>query len=194
MNQFSGDLILDIIVIAIGAIAIINGRRFYWAFVGIGGAVLGLWISMWLLSSQSEWIHVLVVLLCGMFGVWLSFRFERIALHFAAFVLGGFILQFLLLDAGYIESRNVGDFVAIMIGGIIGLLFEFYYSNRSLIVFSSFAGAAMIAGIIDVGPAFDAAIFAGLAAVGMLLQAREWIYTGDDPAEELAEELVKDIT
>ena len=194
MNMFSGDLILDIIVIAIGAIAIINGRRFYWAFVGIGGAVVGLWISMWLLSGQSDWIHVIVVLVFGLIGVWLSFRFERVALHLAAFALGGFIVQFLLLDAGFIESTNPGDFIAILIGGSIGLIFEFYYSTRSLIVFSSFAGAAMIAGTIDVNPAFDAAIFAGLAAVGMLLQAREWIYTGDDPTEELAEELVKDVT
>lgn len=186
MNLLTGDLILDIFVIAIGAIAIINGRRFYWAFVGIGGAVVGLWISMWLLSSQSDWIHILVVIIFGLIGVWLSFRFERIALHLAAFVLGGFIVQFLLLDAGYIESSNPGDFIAILIGGIIGLIFEFYYSNRSLIVFSSFAGAAMVAGILDVSPAFDAAIFAGLAAVGMLLQAREWIYIDDEPAEDMA--------
>lgn len=166
------------LIVALGAIAIVNGRRFYWIFVGIGGAVVGIWLSAWLLSGQSDWVHIAVTLALAAVGVWVSFRFEKIALHVAAFVLGGFILEFLLLDAGLIELTGVGDYVAVLVGGIMGLVFELVYSTRSLIVFSSFTGAAMIAGILDVNPALDAALFAGLAAGGMLLQSREWISFG----------------
>lgn len=189
MNIQDGDLLLDIFVVALGALAIINGRRFYWAFVGIGGAVVGLWLSAWMFPELSDWIHIAVTLVAALLAVWFSFRFEKLALHFAAFVLGGFILEFLMLDANFIELRRVADFGTVLIGGLIGLGFEYYYSNRSLIVFSSFTGAALIAAVANVSPAFDAALFSGLAAVGMLLQAREWIYVEDDAPVNGAKDL-----
>lgn len=170
-----GDLLLDVLLVAFGVVAILNGRRLYWVFVGIGGAIVGMWLSAWLIPARSEWLHIAIMLGLGVMGVWISYRFERIALHIAAFVLGGFIVQFLMIDSGLIESQTIGDAMAIIVGGILGVVFEIYYGERSLIVVSSFTGAALIAGVLDSGPAFDAALFSGLAAVGMLLQSREWI-------------------
>ena len=183
-----GDFLLDLLIVAFGAIAIINGRRFYWVFVGLGGAVVGLWLSAWLIPDRSEWLYIGITLFLGLVGVWIAYKFEKLALHLAAFVLGGFILQFLLLDGNLISSGSTGDFMAVLIGGILGVVFEMVYHERSLIVVSSFSGAALIVSVLDAAPAFDAALFSGLAAVGMLLQSREWINFDKrtlDPPQEL---------
>ena len=173
-----GDLLLDLLVVAFGAIALLNGRRLYWVFVGIGGAIVGLWLSIWLMPDRSEWIHISLMLALGLAGVWVSYRFEKLALYLAAFVLGGYVLQFLLLDGNLISSGGTGDFATVLVGGILGVAFEVVYKERSLIVISSFSGAALIVSVLTSTAAFEAALFAGLAAVGMLLQSSEWIDFG----------------
>ncbi len=50
-----------------------------------------------------------------------------------------------------------------------------------MIVISSLCGAALVTFPIEASVAFQAALFSGLAAVGMLLQSREWIDTDDGP-------------
>ena len=70
-----------------------------------------------------------------------------------------------------------------MVGGIIGITLELVYKASAMIVISCFCGAALVTVPLQASNAFQAAIFSGLAAVGMLLQSREWIDMGGNPDE-----------
>ncbi len=173
--------ILNALIMSFGVVAILNGQRLYWVFVGIGGAVLGLILADWLIPNQPEWVQILAVLIFGVLSVLLARMNKPIAVRAAAFVLGGFILNFLLTDAGLTTSSITSEVIIVVIGGIIGVGLEIYYGASAMIVISSFCGAALVTVPLEASVAFQAALFSGLAAVGMLLQSREWIGTGDDP-------------
>jgi hypothetical protein len=126
---------------------------------------------------------ILVTLVFGLLGAFLARLNKELAVRVAAFVLGGFILQFLLVDAGLTALRTTSDLFAIVIGGITGIVLELVYRSSAMIVISSFCGAALVTLSIEASDAFEAALFSGLAAVGMLLQSREWIDTGGAPGE-----------
>lgn len=167
-------LILDLLIITFGVVAILNGQRLYWLFVGIGGAVLGLLLTGWLIPQQPDWIHIVIMLTIGILSGWFARFNEKIAIRAAAFVLGGFILQFLLSDSGLISTGTTGAVFAVAVGGVIGIAVELIYGTNAMIVISSLCGAALVTMPLQAGSAFQAAIFSGLAAVGMLLQSREW--------------------
>lgn len=169
------NFLLDVLIMAFGAVSILNGRRLYWVFVGIGGAVLGLILSTWVIPEQAEWIHILVMVTLGIGGALLARLDKKIAVRAAAFVLGGFILHFLALDTGLVELGTAVDLIAIVIGGIIGVALDVIYDSSALIVISSFCGAALVVAPLQASDAFRGALFSGLAAVGMLLQSREWV-------------------
>jgi hypothetical protein len=177
------NFLLDILIMSFGVVAILNGQRLYWVFVGIGGAVLGLILTGWLIPTQPEWVHIVVMLIFGLLAAFFARFDKKIAVRAAAFILGGFILHFLLADTGLIVAGTTADFVAIVTGGIIGIALELFYGASAMIVISCFCGAALVTMPIQASYAFQAALFSGLAAVGMLLQSREWITVGGTPDE-----------
>jgi len=186
-------ILLDVFIIAFGVVAILNGQRLYRVFVGVGGAVLGLLLADWLTPNQSEWALILVMISFGGLAAFAARYNKKIAVRAAAFVLGGYVLRFLLADSGLIVDGTASEYISIMIGGLIGVTLEVIYGTNAMIVISCFCGAALVTVPLEASTAFKAALFSGLAAVGMLLQSREWITTGDNPDEFSADGIKESI-
>lgn len=167
--------LLDLLVIAFGVFAILNGRRLTWLFVGIGGAVLGMILTTFLIPNQPEWLHILLIVALGGVSAWAAQFNVKISTWIAAFVLGGFVFHFLVINASPDSMRTTIDFVAVVVGGILGVALYVIYGPNAMIVISSFCGAALVVLPLQASDAFQAALFSGLAAVGMLLQSRAWI-------------------
>ncbi len=114
-----GTFLLNALIMAFGVSAILNGQRLYWIFVGIGGAVLGLLLIDLLIPNQPEWVAILTTLIFGLLSILLARANKPIAIRAAAFVLGGFILKFLLTDAGLTTSDITRELIVILTGGLI---------------------------------------------------------------------------
>lgn len=168
-------IIVYIIAIGLGFVLLSAGRRYYPLFVGVGG--LALVLSIYGVVSENDrplWLWLLAVAV-GAIGYFVAPHFERLSLRIAGFVLGGFMAVFLISTNGYREFHGIYEALLFIAGGGLGLLAMHYQRDELLIILSSLAGAALVTDVLEWAPALRAAAFAGLAAAGMLIQAREWI-------------------
>lgn len=161
--------------IGLGLLLLAAGRRYYPIFVGVGGVTVVLSFFRLFAPEQSEFWVWLIGLAVGASGAFLAPRFEKYSLRIAGFILGGYLAIFLLISNGYFESRLWSDLLVFVAGGGLALWGIHYNRNEWIIVLSSLAGAALVTAVFAFAPALRAALFSGLAAVGMLIQAREWI-------------------
>ena len=82
----------------------------------------------------------------------------------------------LFVDGGTAENAStLLETVFFLVGGLLGAVSVRWSQNRSLIVLTSFAGAGLVIRTLMLDPAPEAVVFCGLAALGMLLQARDWL-------------------
>lgn len=175
MATIIADLLIVLVSIGLGFLLLVAGRRYYPLFVGIGGFLLVRSIfDLLSAASQPAWLW-LVALSVGVGAAFVAPRFETWSLRIAGFVLGGYVTVFLLITNGYFHRHGFTESLVFVIGGILGLLSIGSNRNEWLITLSSLAGAALMTEALSFSPALRAAAYAGLAAAGMLIQAREWI-------------------
>ena len=175
MSAIVGQFVGIVLSIGIGLVLLAAGRRYYPIFVGVGGLTLVLVIQDIATGGESVlWLWILALVVGGV-SAYLAPRFEDLSLRIAGFVLGGYLTIFLLSDNGYGELAPSGELLLFLGGGILGLVAIHYKRNEWIITLSSLVGAALVTNVLVWAPALRAAAFSGLAATGMLFQAREWI-------------------
>ena len=175
MPAIIGQLVGTVLSIGIGLILLAAGRRYYPIFVGVGGLTLVLLIQDIATGGESVlWLWILALVVGGV-SAYLAPRFEELSLRIAGFVLGGYLTVFLVSNNGYMEFQPAGELLLFLGGGILGLVAIHSNRNEWIIILSSLVGAALVTNVLAWAPALRAAAFSGLAATGMLLQAREWI-------------------
>ena len=156
----------------IGAAVLILGRKLYWLFVGAVGFLIGIALAPRFLAAQPDWVILVVALAAGLLGALLTLFLQQLAIGLAGFVGGGYVTIYLLsalgLDAG---SFN---WVAFLLGGIVGLVLIIGLFDWALIILSSLTGAALIVQTVPLRPLIAAILFVALAAVGIAIQA-EWM-------------------
>jgi hypothetical protein len=148
------------------------GRRLFWVFIGSIGFISATEFAMTNLSTQPEWLMVLIGLAIGFVGATLAIFFQSGAIAFGGILGGGYLG---LLAARYINFSNQTALIAlVIIGAVIGLITLILVFDYALIGISSIAGSLILAEGIDFEGFLFWVMVVGITTFGIFIQLNQF--------------------
>ena len=157
---------MNTVLIMLGLILLILGRKLFWLFVAIAGFLAGMEFTSFLLPNQPVWLFFLAGLGFGLVGMILAILAQRLGFALAGFY-GGAYLLFAIT-----QFFGVGDGSAVLpfIGGVIGAVSAVFIMDWALIVLSALAGSGAIIAALDVEQTISTVLFVLITAAGIVAQ------------------------
>jgi len=152
-----------------GLCALLLGRRLFWLFVGVVGFVLGMDVAAQVLRGASEPVVVGVALLAGVIGAVLAYVLYEVMVAVAGFAAGSYLGTQLLIVMTPYPGRGI--WIAVLVGGVIGVLMLNALFDWALIVLSSLLGASFIVEALHVSTRAQPLAFLVLVTIGIAAQA-----------------------
>jgi hypothetical protein len=166
-------LLEAVVLIVLGLLALLLGRRLFWLFAAIVGFALGWWLTGLLLPDG--WVRLLAGVAVGVILGVLTRFLGKWAIRIVAAIAGFVILPVLLGSLGMLSG--IPEFFWAVIGAILGFVFAVFLADWTLIFLSSILGAGLIlAGAKVVAPLSEAiSLIAGfiLIVLGVVFQSRQ---------------------
>lgn len=162
---------MNVINIFFGVIILTLGRRLFWLFVGIVGFLLGFNFAQQIISSDAQWLVILIGVVVGLVGAILAMVLQRLAAGLVGFLAGGYIALDLMRN---LNAQVSGfDWIPFLIGGVIGAILVMALYDWGLILVSSLIGASLIVQNLNLGlnPTFSLVIMVALVVIGIVIQA-----------------------
>ncbi len=153
--------------IVAGALLLVLGRKLFWLFVGIAGFYLGFEVARTLATEQPAWLVWTIASGAGLIGAVLAILLQRVGFAVGGFYSGGYIA---LLVAERFVPGSMG-LTAFLVGGVIGAVLAALLIDWAIVVLSCLVGAALIVPVLGLQPLASALAYAGLVAVGIIVQA-----------------------
>jgi hypothetical protein len=172
-------LLEAVVLIVLGLLSLLLGKRLFWLFAGIVGFALGWWLMGFI--NHDIW-RVLAGVVVGLILAGLSRFLGKWAIRIVAAVAGFVILPLLLGNLGMLGG--ISEFLWAVVGAILGLVSAMFLADWTLIFLSSILGAGLILNGVQafmiaaqLGQVFSEAVRAIvgfiLIVVGVLFQARQ---------------------
>jgi len=159
---------MKFLVIVLGLIMLIFGRKLFWLFVSIVGFLVGMEFIDLLLVDQSIWVKLLGGLGAGLLGALLAIFVQRVAFVLAGFFAGAY---FALLLAHPLGIAGASLILAVA-GGVVGAIVAALLMDWAIIALSCLAGAAAIVSRLGLRDVNMAIVFLVLVIIGILVQAK----------------------
>jgi Domain of unknown function (DUF4203) len=159
---------MQLLVVLLGLIVLIYGRRLFWLFVAIAGFLAGMEFTRAFFDNQPYWVMLLGGVSAGMIGSMLAVFVERIAFALAGFYAGAYLGLSIYHYLGFM-GKGVSF---ILIGGLIGAIFSGLLMNWAIILLSSLVGAAAISSQLELDQTFRPIVFAAFVIIGAYTQSR----------------------
>lgn len=157
-----------LLAILAGVLLLAFGRRLYWFFVGVAGFVFGYYLASEHLDLEERGLVLILAVAAGLLCAVLAVFFNKLAVGFVGF-LAGFLALLWLADQLDWEPGWWILLVAIA-AGVVGSLLTRALFELGLIVFSSVAGASLVAQGAGWDDAHAALLFLLLAVSGVFFQ------------------------
>ncbi|MFZ2096358.1 MAG: DUF4203 domain-containing protein [Anaerolineales bacterium] len=161
--------IIDIIHIVLGIVLLTTGKKLYWLFVAVAGFLIGLYVTMQYVNPDPQWLIYGIALGAGIIGAILAVFLQHLAIALVGFIAGGYGAWYLSQLLGY--SSQTINWMALIIGGIIGLLLVASAFNWALYFLSAWAGATLVTEAIGLQAQLGLVLFFVLFVLGMVIQA-----------------------
>ncbi len=166
-------LIEAVILIVLGLLSLLLGKRLFWLFAGIVGFALGWYLTSLLLPDGL--VRLLAGLVVGVIlGVLIRFL-GTWAIRIVAAIAGFAILPMLLSSLGMLGGMS--ELLWAVIGAALGFVCAMFLADWTLIFLSSILGAGLILnGVVAFVPVGEAVrLIAGfiLIVVGVVVQSRQ---------------------
>jgi len=186
--------IMDIINIVLGVVLLITGKKLYWLFVAVVGFLIGLALTVQNINLNPQWLIYVVAIGAGVIGAVLALFLQNLAIALAGFIVGGYGAYYLSQLLG--NNSEAINWMAFIIGGIVGLLLVASVFNWALYVLSSWAGATLVTKAIGLQAQLGLVLFFVLFVLGMIIQAglfkngpaKKPVEVKPEPQEEQKEE------
>lgn len=159
--------------ILVGAVLLLFGRRLFWLFVGCTGFIVGFDLAGSLFPGQSQLLIFLIALGVGLLGAIAAIFLQRLVVGIAGFFAGGYFLSAAAMAALHTHQSAV-QWIAYVIGGIIGAILTMTLLDPALIVLSSLAGATAISQNVPLSQSNKGILFIALLIVGIIAQALQY--------------------
>jgi hypothetical protein len=152
-----------------GGLLLGAGKKLYWFFVGICGAICGLFVSELMFHPEGWWERVLVAIGFGAAFAILALVLQRVMVSIAGFIAGGFILNS-LTETMQFSIGNL-NWLVFVIGGIAGILLVQVLFDLALVLISSFAGASLIIRAAGLEGVNGTILLLVLVLIGIIIQS-----------------------
>ena len=167
------DIITPILSIVLGIILLTTGRKLYWLFVGVVGFVIGLALATQYIELDPPWLIYIVAFVAGLIGAVLGIYAQKFAIALVGFIVGGYGAIYL---AGLFGIKaEPFNWMAFIIGGIVGLLLVASIFDWALFILSAWAGSTLITRTLTEGVGMNETLalvlFFILFVVGIIFQA-----------------------
>jgi hypothetical protein len=160
---------MNVLMIILGVVLLLVGRKFFWFFVGAVGFIAGVALVPLFLPGQPDWLFLLIALFAGLLGSLIAIFLQGLAIWIGGFLAGGYLtisfLNFINLQTGNLA------WIPFVLGGIIGAGLVIVLFDWALIILSSLTGASLIVQNIQFAAYSPALVFIILLIVGIVLQA-----------------------
>lgn len=160
---------MNIINLVLGVILLTTGKKLYWLFVGVIGFVIGLTLANQYVQLTPWWLVYIVALGAGILGAVLGVFLQHLAIAIVGFIVGGYGA---VQVAGLVGINALpNQYMAFIIGGIVGLLLVASVFNWALYLLSAWAGASLVTGAIGLQATVGLVMFFALFVLGVIIQA-----------------------
>jgi hypothetical protein len=159
---------MKFLMIVLGLIMLVFGRRLFWLFVAVVGFLVGMEFTNILLVDQPLGVQLLGGLAAGLLGALLAVFFQRIAFVLAGFFAGAY---FAILLAHPLGIAGTGLLLPV-VGGVIGAVVAALLMDWAIIVLSCLVGAGAIVSHLGMRDVKTAIVFLVLVIIGTLVQAK----------------------
>lgn len=161
--------IIDIIYIVLGIVLLTTGKKLYWLFVSVVGFLIGLVLAVQYVNLNPQWLIYVIAFGAGLIGAVLAIFLQHLAIALAGFIVGGYGAWYLSQLLG--NTSDAINWMAFIIGGIVGLLLVASVFNWALYLLSSWAGATLVTKAIGLQAQLGLVLFFVLFVLGMIIQA-----------------------
>jgi len=159
---------MKFLVIILGLIMLVSGRKLFWLFVAIVGFLVGMEFTDLLLVDQPIWAKLLGGLGAGLLGALLAIFVQRVAFVVAGFFGGAYLALMLAHPLGV---GGAGLLLPVA-GGAIGAIVAALLMDWAIIVLSCLVGAGAIVSRLGLRDVNTAIVFLVLVIVGILVQSK----------------------
>jgi len=166
------DLHYPLLLLLLGLLLLVLGRRLFWLFVGVAGFVVGVEAAPYILPHQTPVFTLAIALVLGLIGALLALFLQKVAIAIGGFVAGGYLAA--VLCAPLLGGTGIaypGAWICFIVGGILGAVLMFIFFNWALIILSSMHGAHLILRGLHTPRHYFNLLFLVLALVGIFIQA-----------------------
>jgi len=156
--------------LVVGLALLVLGKRLFWLFVGAIGFIGASDAAAAYFSGLPDWQVFIICLAAGILGALLAFFFQKAAILLVGFYTGGYLAVSLLTMLKVSLPGNL-PWAPFIIGGLVGAVLLYLLFDWTLIVLSSFAGAAFISQTVQpMGIPSEIALM-GLFLAGVIIQS-----------------------
>jgi hypothetical protein len=167
------DIITPLLNIVLGIILLTTGKKLYWLLVAVVGFFIGLALATQFIQLDPPWLIYIVALGAGIIGAVLGIFVQRLAIALVGFVVGGYGSIYLSGLLGI--KAEPFNWMAFLIGGIIGLLLVASLLDWALYIISAWAGATLVTRTLTDGVGLNEnlglVLFFVLFVAGIIIQA-----------------------
>lgn len=157
-----------VVMLVVGALLLVLGRKLFWFFVGAIGFIAGMYFGTMIIGGANDNTVLLIAIACGVLGIFAGLFLQKIAITVGGAMGGGFIA----MNAGsaWLGLTGNAPWIAFGVGALIGAILLHSLFDWALIILSSLAGAALIGQALHFHN--SPILVAAVAFVGVLIQAR----------------------
>ena len=167
--ELNSDQISLVMGVVVGLALLLFGRRLYWLlFATVGFLMASLVTHVFLPPTQDAPWWLVVPILVGLLGAFISVFVHKTALRFFGALAGAYI-GYQLLQPYVTEPW---PWLGLGVGLVIGFLMVMMVFNGALILLSSLLGAMVLLEPMSASPEVRLAVTGGLVVVGCVVQTR----------------------
>jgi len=155
----------------LGLLLLLLGRKLYWLFVGVVGFVLGVRFGLMIFPSEPEVVVLVIAIIAGVIGAILANFAQRLAIAIAGFLIGGYLVQYAVLQWAD-PTFAFSGLLLFIIGGILGVILILLLFDWALVILSSLFGAYLLLGAFNFGGIWQLLAFVILFLLGVFIQSR----------------------
>lgn len=132
-------LLEALVLIVLGLLSLVLGKRLFWLFAGIVGFALGWWLMGFI---NQDVLRLVVGIMAGLILAGLARFLGKWAIRVVAAVAGLVILPMLLGNLGMLGG--ISEFLWAVLGAVLGFVCALVLADWTLIFLSSILGASLI--------------------------------------------------
>jgi len=165
------------VLLATGLVLLFFGRKLFWLFVAVVGAVTALWIATEVLGLETGAPSVIAAVAAGLVGGLLAILVQKAAVAVVGFLMGVWGTLVLLdvasvsLTVSWVDPPILQSVLAVA-GGVLGAVVAAQLFEAALVVLSALVGSLLLVNGVGLAGGLALAGFLSLALVGVLVQTR----------------------